>query len=79
MLLQMISLLLGYISALARCVYSYDGAAWSVGLSVCQSMTTASPAEMAEPNDVPFDVDSGGPEEPCIRWQSTSPYMNGQF
>ena len=59
MLLQMISLLLGYISALARCGYSYDGAAWSVGLSTCQSMTTASPAEMAEPNDVPFGCGLG--------------------
>jgi len=33
-----------------------DGVAWSVGLSVCLSVTTVSPAKTAEPIDVPFGM-----------------------
>jgi len=59
---------------------------WSVCLPVCLpvclscrlyfnlSYTTVSPAKTAEPIDMPFeDVDSGGPNKPCIAWQPRFP------
>jgi len=33
-----------------------DGAAWSIGRSVCLSVTTMSPAETAEPIEIPFGM-----------------------
>ena len=49
-------------------------------LSVGRSLTIASSAEVAEPIwDVVRDVDLGGPKEPCIRWESSSPHVKGQF
>jgi len=51
--------------------------AWSISLSVghdcepCKSGWTDL--------DVIWDIDSGVPEEPCIRWGSRSPRVNGQF
>jgi len=52
-----------------------DGVAWSVGLSVM----TVSPAKTAEPVEMPFDVDSGGPKELRNRWGSRSPHGKGHF
>jgi len=33
-----------------------DRVAWSIGLSVCQSVTLVRPAKMAEPIDMPFQL-----------------------
>ena len=49
--------------------------AWSVCVCMCVSAmldTLASPAKTAELIEVPFGVyiDSGGPNKPCIRWES---------
>jgi len=40
----------------------------SVCLSVCMLVTTVRPTKKAEPVNLWWVVDSGGPKEPCIRW-----------
>ena len=30
-------------------------------------------------HDAVWDMDSGGPKEPCIRWETRIPYGNGDF
>jgi len=38
-----------------------------------------SPAKMAELIDIPFGCGLGCGKEACIRWQSRSPHVKGQF
>ena len=47
------------------------------GLSVSPSVTVVSPAKMAEPID--WDVASGEPKEPCIRWGPHCPVQSDNF
>jgi len=42
-----------------------DGVAWSFCRSVC---VDREPCKMSKPIEMPFDMDSGGPKEPYIRW-----------
>jgi len=61
-----------------------NGVVWSlvclsVCWSVCLSVTIVSTAKTAAPIEMPFDVDSGGPNEPCIGWVPDPHTWRGQF
>ena len=59
-----------------------DRVAWSVGWSVCLSLTLCEPCKNGSTDrDVVWAEDSGGSKEPCIRWGSRSRNMGikGQF
>jgi len=52
----------------------------SVGQSVCLSVTLVNPCKNGwTDRDAIWVEDSGGPREPCIRWQSRSPMGRGNF
>ena len=53
-----------------------DGVAWSVCLSVGQSVChNHEPCKNDRTDrDAVWDVDSGGPKEPCIRWSPDPPW-----
>ena len=50
-----------------------DRVKWSVGHDheLCNNGWTD--------RDAVWDENSGGPKEPCIRWKSRNPHVNGQF
>jgi len=69
---------LGCIAALGRCAYCYS---WSsmVCWSVYQSVCVYNDIELCKNGWTDrlgvWFVDSGGPKEPCIRWEFRSPHM----
>ena len=51
-----------------------------VCVCVCLSVGhVREPAKTAEPIDMPFRADSGGPKEPCIRYGFRSPRGRSNF
>ena len=56
-----------------------DGVAWSVGLSVCLSVTTVSPAKTAEPIEIPFGVQTRVGPRNYVLDGSPDPHGKGTF
>jgi len=57
-----------------------DQVAWSVGRSVCQSVTLLSPAETAEPIEMPFGLRTRvGPGNHVLDGSPDLPMRRGNF
>jgi len=57
-----------------------DRVAWSVGLSVCRSVTLVSPAKTAEPIEMPFGLRTlVGPGNQVLDVGPVPPNGKGQF
>jgi len=56
-----------------------DGIAWSVGQSVCWSVTTVNPVKTAEPIEMPFVTWTPMGLKNCVRWGSDLLHGKGNF